>query len=189
MRQINLLPWREAKRKQRQREFGILALTSLVVAAVIVGGVHLFFDNRIEYQTARNDFLKDEIQKQKLVEKEIKAMENTKTRILGRMEVIQNLQTSRPEMVHVFDEMVRVLPEEVYLTRVQRSGEALALVGVARSNNLVSDFMRNLRDSGWFGEPSLQIINNKEVLGIRASFFELKVAKKRLTAKAEDQAS
>jgi type IV pilus assembly protein PilN len=189
MRQINLLPWREAKRKQRQREFGIMALASLVVAGVIVGAVHLFFDNRIEYQTARNDYLKEEIQKQKRVEKEIKVMEATKARILGRMEVIQNLQASRPEMVHVFDEMVRVLPEEVYLTRVQRSGEALSLVGVARSNNLVSDFMRNLRDSGWFGDPSLQIINNKEVLGIRASFFEMKVAKKKLTAKAGDRTS
>ncbi len=189
MRRINLLPWREARRKQQQREFGILAVATVVFALAIVGGVHLYFDSRISYQTARNDFLRAEIARQKQVEKEINTLERTKAQILSRMEIIQNLQSSRPEMVHVFDEMVRVLPDEVYLTNLRRSGESLTVNGVARDNRLVSDFMRNLGTSQWFGVPVLQEVNNKEVMDVRASFFEFRVAKRRQGSKDEDASS
>jgi len=189
MRQVNLLPWREARRKQRKREFGILGVLTVVFSLLVVGVVHLYFSTSIEYQRARNNYLQAEIEEQKRVEKEINALEKAKAQILGRMEVIQNLQRSRPEMVHVFDAMVRVLPEEVFLTNLARSGEALVITGVARNNNLVSDFMRNLRDSEWFGEPVLQVITNQETDGVRASFFELRVAKRKLTATGEDEAT
>ncbi len=179
MRQINLLPWREVRRKQQLREFGILAILTLLLSVVSVGSVHLYFGARIEYQIARNDYLRAEIEQQKRVEREILALEKTKAQILGRMEIIQNLQASRPEMVHLFDEMVRLLPEEVYLTKLQRNGPTLVMTGVARNNNLVSEFMRKLNDAEWFAEPILREITNKEVLGIRASFFQLQVAKTR----------
>ncbi len=189
MRQINLLPWREARRKQRKREFGILGVATLVFSLLVVGVVHLYFSTAIEYQRARNNYLRAEIEEQKRVEKEINALEKAKAQILGRLEIVQNLQRSRPEMVHVLDEMVRVLPEEVFLTNLGRSGESLTVTGIARSNNLVSDFMRNLRDSEWFGEPVLQEITNKQILGVRASFFELRVAKKKLNATGEEEAT
>ena len=186
MRRINLLPWREERRKQRQRDFGVLAVLTLLLSVVVVGAVHVYFSTRIEYQQARNDYLRAEIEQQKRIEKEIQALEHTKAQILGRMEIIQNLQASRPEMVHVFDEMVRTLPEEVYLTNLRRNGEMLVMSGVARNNNLVSDFMRHLRTSNWFGEPLLKVINNKEVLDIRASFFEMQAAKKKLKGGEDD---
>ena len=189
MRRINLLPWREARRKQKQREFGIFAVATVVFALAIVGGVHLYFASRIDYQTARNDFLKAEIARQKKVETEIKALERTKAQILSRMEIIQNLQSSRPEMVHVFDEMVRVLPDEVYLTNLRRSGETLTVSGVARENRLVSDFMRNLGASPWFGVPILQEVNNREITGVRASFFEFRVAKRQHNSSDEEERS
>jgi type IV pilus assembly protein PilN len=188
MRQINLLPWREERRKQQQRDFGVLAVLTLLLSVVVVGAVHVYFSARIEYQQARNDYLRAEIEQQKRVEKEIQVLEKTKAQILGRMEIIQNLQASRPEMVHVFDQMVRMLPEDVYLTNLRRNGELLVMTGVARNNNLVSEFMRTLRGSDWFGEPLLKVINNKEILDIRASFFEMQVAKKKHNA-AEDDAT
>lgn len=187
MRQINLLPWREARRKQQKRAFGVLAGCSLVVAAAIVGAVHLHFSHEIDVQTGRNDYLRAEIEKQKGVADEIKTMEETKSQIMGRMDVIQSLQKSRPEMVHVFDEMVKVLPEEVYLTDLTRQAEAMKVTGVARNNNLVSNFMRNIEASDWFGTPALREINNKDIFGVRASFFELGVTKKKLTAEEDVQ--
>ncbi len=183
MRQINLLPWREARRKQQQRSFGLIAGAALLAAGAIVGAVHLYYQSEIQSQKARNDYLRAEISKQKRVEDQITAMEDTKSQILGRMDVIQSLQASRPEMVHVFDEMVRILPDEVYLTDMRRQADAMTVVGVARNNNLVSDFMRNLEGSDWFGVPMLREINNKDIFGVRASFFELGVTKRKL---AED---
>jgi type IV pilus assembly protein PilN len=189
MRRINLLPWREARRKHKQREVGILAAVTLALSLAVVGGVHLYFDARISYQTSRNDFLRAEIARQKQVENEIKVLERTKAQILSRMEIIQNLQSSRPEMVHVFDEMVRVLPEEVYLTNLRRTGESLTVNGVARDNTLVSEFMRKLGSSQWFGVPVLQEVNNREIMGVRASFFEFRVAKRRQKSDGEDARS
>ncbi len=190
MRQINLLPWREARRKQRKREFGMLGLFTFVFSLIVVGVVHLYFSTAIEYQRARNNYLRAEIEEQKRVEKEINALEKAKAQILGRMEIIQSLQRSRPEMVHVLDEMVRVLPEEVFLTNLGRTGDSLVITGVARTNNLVSDFMRNLRDSEWFGEPVLQEITNKEAAGgVRASFFQLLVSKKKSSVTGEDEST
>jgi type IV pilus assembly protein PilN len=189
MRQINLLPWREARRKQRKRDFGILGVLTFVFSLLVVGVVHLYFSTAIEFQHARNNYLLAEIEEQKRVEAEINALEKAKAQILGRLEIIQNLQRSRPEMVHVLDEMVRVLPEEVFLTNLSRSGESLQVTGIARSNNLVSDFMRNLRDSEWFGEPVLLEINNESMLGVRASFFQLRVAKKKLTSTGEEEST
>jgi len=186
MRRINLLPWREERRKQQQRDFGALAIATLLLSVAVVGAVHLFFSARIEYQQTRNDYLRAEIEQQKRVEKEIQALEKTKVQILSRMEIIQSLQASRPEMVHVFDEMVRMLPEEVYLTNLRRNGESLIMTGVARNNNLVSDFMRQLRASNWFGEPQLKIINNRELADVRASYFEMQVAKKKLNSTEDD---
>jgi type IV pilus assembly protein PilN len=189
MRRINLLPWREARRKHKQRELGILAIVTVIMSLAIVAGVHMYFDSQISHQTARNDFLRSEIARQKQVENEIKTLERTKAQILSRMEIIQNLQSSRPEMVHVFDEMVRVLPEEVYLVNMRRSGDSLTVNGVARDNKLVSDFMRNLASSQWFGVPVLQEVNNREVMGVRASFFEFRVAKRRQGSNGEGTSS
>ncbi len=176
MTRINLLPWREARRKQQQRTFIIMVAMAAVIAVLGVLLVHLQIQAQISSQEARNDYLRGEITRLKKAEAEIKELDKTKARLLGRLEVIQNLQASRPGMVRVFDTLVRLLPENVYLTSFKSVGKQITLTGVASSNNVLSDFMRNLNDSPWFGEPVLQVIKTETVNDVKASVFELLVS-------------
>ena len=158
MAQINLLPWREELRKEQQRQFLTILGLSAVLMGLIILAVHIQIAGMISNQQSRNDFLKKEITK---VEKQIKEINNLakeKKRLLSRMEVIETLQRNRPEVVHLFDEIVKVMPEGTYLSSMKQSGKSLQLDGMAQSNARVSALMRNIDSSPWLSQPQLQII-------------------------------
>ena len=175
MTRINLLPWREARRVQQQRDFISMLVGAIIIAALGVVGTHVYIADHIDAQEARNQYLRDEIDRLKKIEQEIKEMDAAKDRLLGRLEVIQNLQRSRPIVVRVFDELVRLLPEDIFLTSFESRGENVTLKGTALSNNIVSNFMRELEQSPVFGVPTLRVIENQIINRVRASNFQLAV--------------
>ena len=176
MTRINLLPWREAQRQQQQRNFISMIALAAVLAGIGVFIVHLYVSQMISHQEARNDYLRDEIVKLNKIEREINEMRKSEERLRARLEVIQRLQRGRPDMVKAFDALVRRLPEDIYLASLSASGQRVVLKGTARTNNVVSDFMRELEQSRLFGEPRLGIVENRTVFEeIPASRFELAV--------------
>jgi type IV pilus assembly protein PilN len=186
MARINLLPWREAERKHRQREFAIATMASLGVAALLGLGVHYFMESIISGQQERNQYLEGEIAALDQKIKKIKDLEVTKSKLIARMGIIQQLQQSRPEVVHLFDELVVDIPDGVYLTKVEQNGKIITVEGQAQSNARVSAFMRNVEASAWVGNPSLQLIENKDKNGGGASRFRLRFEQRQVT---EDEAS
>jgi type IV pilus assembly protein PilN len=134
MPRINLLPWREEERKKRQRDFGVAMAGGVVAAIISVLAVVFVYSQMIDNQDGRNQRLTDEIAElQKSIE-EIDGLERQKERLLARMEIIEQLQKSRPEIVHLFDGMARQLPEGVYLTGMTQKGSKIELRGVAQSS-------------------------------------------------------
>ncbi|MGD8619343.1 MAG: PilN domain-containing protein [Gammaproteobacteria bacterium] len=174
MAHINLLPWREELRKQKQREFGIMAGSAVVVAGLIVLLAHLHVDGMINNQNQRNAFLQNEITVLNKRIGRIQELEAMKQDLLARMNVIQELQSSRPESVHLLDELVRTLPDGVYLNRFVQRNRGLTMDGAAQSNARVSDYMRNIDSSEWFTAPSLSLIKTTEVDRRRIANFSLR---------------
>lgn len=158
MAQINLLPWREERREERQQRFFASVGAGAIFAAAVLYGVILFANSLIDEQNHRNSLLKTEITELDKKIKEIKSLEAERDRLLARMQVIQELQTSRPKVVKVFDALVRTVPEGIHLEKVARQGDALTLNGVAKSNARVSVFMRQLDDNEEFNESKLTVI-------------------------------
>ncbi|MGD2084265.1 MAG: PilN domain-containing protein [Chromatiales bacterium] len=162
MARINLLPWREGLRSRRQREF-LFILAGAVVLTVLAGAYSwLHINGLIEYQEKRNGFLRDEIAEVDKKLKSIKELDEIKARLIARMNVIQQLQSSRPQIVHLFDELVITLPDGVYLNRVTQKGKQVTLTGQAQSNARVSALMRNIEDSGWLAKPSLKVVQTQK---------------------------
>lgn len=159
MVRINLLPWREQLREERKREFFVLLMGVIIIAAGIVFLVDRNFRGDIRYQQGRNDFVRREIMVLDARIVEINQLKEQKQQINSRMAVIQDLQGSRPVIVRVFDELVKALPSGVYFNTVKRTGERLEIEGIAESNNKVSDLMRRIDESQWFVNPSLQQIS------------------------------
>ncbi|QBQ53872.1 PilN domain-containing protein [Nitrosococcus wardiae] len=158
MARINLLPWREAQRKEREKQFYLALGFGAVLAASIVFYINSYINGLIDNQTQRNKFLQDQIA---IVDKQIhkiKDLEKEKEKLLARMEIIQKLQASRPQIVHLFDEIVRMLPNGIHLENIKRQGHTNILHGVAESNARVSVFMRNLDSSPVFQDPRLDVI-------------------------------
>lgn len=190
MAQINLLPWREELRKRRQKEFGITAGVAVVLMLGVIGAVHWHYQSRIEFQDKRNAFLNKEIKQLDKQIKEIRNLKKQRQRLLARTEKIQQLQSGRPEIVHLVDELVKTLPEGVYYTKVAQKGNRLALQGVAQSNARVSSLMRRLDGSEWMQNPRLlQIAAAGRVrggAGVRNSTFSLNI---RQTNKAKQKAA
>ncbi len=162
MARINLLPWREKLRKQRRRDFGLMALGALVVTLLGMGYWHWYNQGLIDHQNDRNRYLEDEIAKVDKAIREIKELEKTRQQLIARMKVIEDLQVSRPQIVHLFDEMVTVVPDGAYLTQANQQGGNLVLRGLAQSNARVSTYMRNIEASPWLANPRLRIIENTE---------------------------
>ncbi len=175
MTRINLLPWREALRKERKRQFASIAVGAVVLMGAIVFYAHVYIDNLIAHQNARNKFLQDEIAKVDESIKEIRELESAKKALLIRMNVIQDLQSRRPMVVHMLDELVRAVPEGLYLTKMEQIGHEVVLEGKAQSNARVSAFMRRLDASDWFDDPRLDVIQVEEKNGERSSKFILTV--------------
>ncbi len=175
---INLLPWREARRRQQQRNFATFTGIALALAALAMFLVRTEFSHRIEYQQQRNQFLTSELAVLDQKIKEIQELEKKKKNLIARMDVIQQLQVSRPEVVHLFDELARTIPDGVQIIDLTQTDKSIAINGVAQSNARVSVYMRNLDLSPWFHEPSLEIIESqsesKDKKGKQMSRFSLK---------------
>ncbi|CAG2094861.1 PilN domain-containing protein [Xanthomonas arboricola] len=161
MARINLLPWRAERRKAREREFysmlGFAALGGVLLSVLI----WFYYDAQISGQTERNAFLTAEIDKVKAQNEEIKELDKKKDRLLARKKVIEELQANRSQMVHLFDSLVRTIPDGVALTNIKQDGDILTLEGRSQSNARVSTYMRNLESSGWMTNPDLSIIEAK----------------------------
>ena len=161
MPRINLVPWREAERKRKRQEFGVGAVAALLLAGVIASAVNWQMQSAIDNQTERNQYLKDEIAKLDKQITEILDLEQQKQRLLARMQVIEELERSRPEIVHVFDQLVRTIPDGVHLTSLKQSDRRIQLKGLAQSSTRVASYMRNIDSSEWLADPSLDILETK----------------------------
>lgn len=161
MPRINLLAWRAELRARRRNQFFIGLGGAVVAAAVVIGLASLVMGAIIDNQNARNNLLKGEIQALDQRIKEILDLEAKKDRLLARMEIIEQLQRSRPEIVHVFDQLVRTLPDGVNLSSIKQKGASIELKGLAESNTRVSAFMRNIDKSGWLKDPDLEVVEVK----------------------------
>jgi len=171
MPRINLLPWREEDRKRRQRDF-LIAMGGAFVAAIAVIAVSMVaFSQMVSFQNDRNVRLKNEVAELDKSITEIDGLERQKERLLARMEIIEQLQRSRPEIVHLFDEMARQLPEGVYLTGVRQTGNSVEVKGVAQSSTRVSALMRQVDGSEWLSDPSVVKVETTERGAARQAEF------------------
>ncbi|MFP3872947.1 MAG: PilN domain-containing protein [Thiohalophilus sp.] len=161
MAHINLLPWREELRREKQRQFLTVLVLSVILMGMIILVVHLRMAAMIDHQESRNRYLQNEISKVEKQIKEIEQIEQDKERLLARMEVIQQLQRNRPEVVRLFDEILHITPDGVHLESMKQSENKLVLNGVAQSNARVSAFMRNIESSNWLKDPRLEVIQKK----------------------------
>ena len=161
MPRINLVPWREAERKRKRQEFGVGAIAALMLAAFISFAVNWQMQSAIDEQMERNQYLQTQITQLDKQIAEILDLEAQKTRLQARITVIEQLELSRPEIVHVFDQLVRTTPDGIYLTAVKQTDRKIELKGVAQSSTRVASYMRNIDGSEWLADPSLQILETK----------------------------
>lgn len=173
MIRINLLPHREEKRRAKQIQFFVLSAASLLLGGVIWGLVHVAIGSQIDYQLSRNNYLKSEIE---ILDKQIaeirKLREQTKS-LLERKDAVERLQSDRSSVVHLLDQMLRILPEGVYIKSIKQNGDAINLVGYAQSNARVSTLMRAIEDSAWLESPALVEIHATSNNSARVSEFTL----------------
>ena len=161
MARINLLPWRAERRKHRQKEFLTMLGLSAAAAAFLAFLIISYYSAQISGQNDRNAYLQDQITKVDQQIKEIDALDEKKRRLLARKEVIEQLQANRSQMVHLFDSLVRTIPDGVILTSLKQEGDKLTIEGRSQSNARVSSYMRTLESSGWMTNPDLSIIEAK----------------------------
>jgi len=184
MATINLLPWREDLRKQQQQDFVMTVVAAVLVTCLIFLLVYMQIEGMKEHQQHRNGIIQKEILTVDKKIKEIKDIESKKRKLLTKIEVIQNLQESRPEIVHLFDELPKSTPEGVFLTKFKQMGKNLILTGKAQSNARVSAYMRGVESSSWLENPVLQVIKGKASSGALNDFTMLaKQGQKSLTDK------
>ncbi len=171
MPRINLLPWREEERKKRQRDFGVAMAGGVVAAIAVVLAAMFVYGQRIDNQEARNERLENEIAELEKSIEEIDSLERQKERLIARMEIIEQLQKSRPEIVHLFDEMARQLPEGVYLTGMKQTGARVEVRGVAQSSTRVSALMRQMDSSDWMADPEVDRVETTTAGNSRQAEF------------------
>jgi len=190
MAKINLLPWREAYRAEKKKEFVTLLGMVLILAAVVAFGWDRVVNSQIDSQVSRNQLLKTEIAKLDKQVKEIDQLTKRRQNLLDRIKVIQEVQGNRPEIVKIYDEFVRAVPDGVYFTEMERKAESISLVGFAKSNSRVSVLMRRLDASYKFTEPNLTKVEANDILGENGSQFEMQVKiVQPNTEQASDEAS
>lgn len=179
MTNINLLPWREEQRRERNREtlFMCGLIWALAMLIVFVGKV--IMDSRIESQNERNAYLQSEINGLSKVIKEIENLKGQRDKLLARMDVIQSLQTNRSQIVHVFDDLVSKLPDGVFYDTISKRDNKLTIAGKAQSNSRVSALMRNLDSSDWFGTTSLKVVDVIDQNGASVSSFSVEVSEEK----------
>lgn len=170
MPRINLLPWREVERKRKRQEFGMAAGVAVLLAILAGFVLRWQYGSIIDNQNDRNEYLKGEIAQVDKQIVEILDLEQRKQNLQSRIQVIEQLQRSRPEVVHLFDQMVRLLPDGVYLTSIKQTDHRIQIRGIAESSTRVSAFMRNIDGSEWLKDPSLEIVETKGTGDAGASF-------------------
>jgi type IV pilus assembly protein PilN len=171
MPRINLLPWREQQRVERKKAFGVGMFGAMIAAVAVAGVGWLLLNQMMEAQQDRNARLRDEIKILDKKNEEIASLEEQKQQYIARMEVIEKLQRSRPEIVHVFDTFTRIIPDGVYLTSLRQTGNNFRIQGVAQSGTRVSTFMSNIDDSEWLEYQGLEKVEATRTSGQSSNFI------------------
>ena len=175
MTRINLLPWREEYREEKKKEFIVQFAMVCMFAAVVAFAWFQLVANAVDNQKQRNAVLQSEITLLDQQVKEIQELKKRRAELIERMKVIQDLQGTRPIIVRYFDELVRAVPDGIYITSLERKGDAITIEGVTELNNRVSSFMRQLNDSEWFADPNLRAVTADSKLGEQASRFSMQI--------------
>jgi type IV pilus assembly protein PilN len=186
MARINLVPWREQRREQRKRDFIMLLGAGVVGTLLVMGLWHLINQNMIDNQIDRNNLLRKEIALVDAKLAEIKQLDETKQRLIARMELIQSLQESRPKAVRLMDDLVLMMPDGVVLTSIKQSGNTISIEGNAQSNAQISALMRNIDEMEWLAKPNLRLIESKDTEGLNRFSLTLKQDKPE-SAEAEEE--
>lgn len=186
MTRLNLLPWRDIRQKEQDRQLMSIGIGAGMLMLLVLFYAYLHVTTKIENQGKRNEFLNVEIAKVDDQIKQIKELKKQRDSLIARMQVIQQLQAARTQIVHVFDDLVRKLPEGVYLTSLKQEGTGFTIIGMAQSNARVSALMRNLDSSDWFAQPDLDVINISTKGNERVSQFTLRVKQKSKTEKTPE---
>ena len=173
MIRINLLPHRAEKRRNRQIQFAALCAISLVLGAILVGFVHAAISGKISYQERRNEYLKQETVVLDKQIAEIRKLREQTQSLLARKNVVENLQSTRSDVVHLLDQVLHILPDEVYLRSLKQTGNKIHITGVAQSNARISTLMRAIESSPWLNSPSLIEIHASSAGGLRQSEFTM----------------
>ncbi len=183
MAKINLRPWREELRAEKQKQFVVMILGAAVIAAGLTFLWETDMDNRIAYQESRNAYIETAT---KQLDKQIKEIENLKRKrdeLLSRMQVIQDLQGKRPIIVRVFDELVRTLPDGLFYTSLTKKSERVEIVGMSESNSRISALMRRFEESDWFTDPNLSNVSAAD--NQRAGYSQFNLSVKQQTPEPE----
>jgi len=160
MARINLLPWREEKRKERQRQFMSSLLLTAILGVVVVFFAGFMFDQKISHQQSRNEMVQREIKALEIRIKRIEELERTRARLISRKQVIERLQASRSTTVELLDKLAKSIPVGVTLTTIQQQGADLALIGTSQSNARVSAYLRELEKNDLFVSPQLDYVRS-----------------------------
>jgi type IV pilus assembly protein PilN len=175
---INLLPWREMRRHEKKQAFLIALGASAVSAIIILVPIFFIIDMMITHQQQRNEYLTAETRKLDVKIREIKELKKKKAEMLARMAIIQQLQEDRTNVVRIYDEMVKIVPEGIFLNSIERVGNEFVLSGVSESNAAISSLMRNIEDSALVTKPVLQEINTQQKENLRTRNFTLQMSRK-----------
>lgn len=162
MTRINLLPWREKQREQEKKLFTTMLLIGVIIAAVIVFLINSYASHLVSNQTARNQILQQEINALDEQIKEIKALKQIREGLISRMSIVQNLQSTRTLMVHLFDELIKVMPPGIYVTKLERKNDIVSLWGYSESNTNISILMRKIESNIWIQDPVLTEIKKMD---------------------------
>ncbi len=175
MANINLLPWRDARRRERNRGTLMICVALWAIAGLVVLGGKLVMDYRIDHQKARNAYLQSEINALSQVIAEIEDLKQKRDELIARMEVIQDLQRNRSQVVHVFDDLVNKQPEGVFYDTIEKKDKTLSIKGKAQSNNRISTLMRSIDGSEWLKVSDLKDVGSVEQDTLSLSEFDLRV--------------
>lgn len=186
MIRLNLLPHRELKRKARQQQFAVLAGVTFFLGILTVGMAHIMITGQIEHQESRNEYMTNQIAILDKQIDEIKQIRAQTQALLARKKVVETLQDNRSDVVHLLDQLVRLLPDGVYLRSIKQTNQTISLTGYAQSNARVSTLMRKLESSPWLGLPSLVEIKASSVNNARLNAFSLNVTLVRTPQNAAD---
>jgi type IV pilus assembly protein PilN len=173
MPDINLLPWREELREERKRQFTVVVAGVFILGLLVGYAWEVNISGKIAAQERRNTLLQTGIEALDAEVAEIRRLRESKADMIDRMAVIKGLQTNRPEIVRLFDEFARALPDGAYIEEMNVEGNSLSIEGKAESNNRVSAFMRQLNDSEKFSEPNLTRVDADPTLGDQGSSFTM----------------